>query len=381
MMNSQESLWYIPDAVLERLSLKRRDNTWPEFLLCGFYCLVAVSALLIFSIAAFLRDENAYAMTILGFALATIIIYVAIWFSGQLYLARHFVVALMGALCLFLFYSGGTENTGPLYYFVFPIVAVFLQGIRLGSVSVMSLMLVSLLIQETGLFGFSNERYSFVFMSRIYSVYIIISVLSFLFAWFREKAERELLVSDEDIEQIIHVDPVTGLCNRNFMERLLNLEYQRFKRYRNPFCLMAIQMDNKERIHQRYGTDYSNKLTAQIAEILLGTLRNVDIPARWERDVLLAMMPQCTLLEAGLMAERIREEIRRQTFMAGTITVSIGISEISDDLEAAIAGAEENLRSAARENGNSVVSSHATAKDALSDSAAGRDLFDKLPEH
>jgi len=326
MMNSQESLWYVPDAVLERLSLKQRDNTWAEFLLCGFYCLVAICALLIFSIAAFMRDENAYAMTILGFALATGILYGAIWLSGQLNLARHFVVALMGALCLFLFYSGGTDNTGPLYYFVFPIVAMFLQGIRLGSISVMSLLLISLIIQDTRLFGFSNERYSFVFISRIYSIYIIISVLSFLFARFREKAERELLVSDEDIEQIIHVDPLTGLCNRNFMERLLRLEHNRFKRYQTPFCLMAIQMDNKERIRQRYGSDYSNELVHQLAEILMGTLRNVDIPARWERDVLFAMMPQCNLVEAGLMAERIREEIRRQTFMAGSITVSIGIS-------------------------------------------------------
>jgi len=377
MMNSQESLWYVPDAVLERLSLKQRDNTWAEFLLCGFYCLVAICALLIFSIAAFMRDENAYAMTILGFALATGILYGAIWLSGQLNLARHFVVALMGALCLFLFYSGGTDNTGPLYYFVFPIVAMFLQGIRLGSISVMSLLLISLIIQDTGLFGFSNERYSFVFISRIYSIYIIISVLSFLFARFREKAERELLVSDEDIEQIIHVDPLTGLCNRNFMERLLRLEHNRFKRYQTPFCLMAIQMDNKERIRQRYGSDYSNELVHQLAEILMGTLRNVDIPARWERDVLFAMMPQCNLVEAGLMAERIREEIRRQTFMAGSITVSIGISEISDDLDEAIASAEENLRSAARDNGNTVVSSIAAA----GDSSMDKTLFDILPEH
>ncbi len=377
MMNSQESLWYVPDAVLERLSAKQRDNSWAEFLLCGLYCLVAVTALLIFSIAAFMRSENAYAMTILGFALATGIIYGAIWFSGELHLARHFVVALMGALCLFLFYSGGTENTGPLYYFVFPVVAVFLQGIRLGSISVLSLLLISLVIQDTGAFGFSNERYSFVFMSRIYSVYIIISVLSFLFAWFREKAERELLVSDEDIEQIIHVDLLTGLCNRNFMERLLRLEHNRFKRYQSPFCLMAIQMDNTERIHQRYGTEYSNKLIDQITEILMGTLRNVDIPARWERDVLLAMMPQCNLVEAGLMAERIREEIRRQTFMVGSITVSIGIIEISDDLEEAIASAEENLRSAARDNGNHVVSSKTDGAASTMD----KTLFDKLQEH
>lgn len=358
-MNSQESLWFVPESVLKRVDHRDQNKDWAEFLLCGFYCAVAVTFLMIFGIAAILREENAYAMVILGFAVSTCVIYGAIWLSGQFYLARHFVVALMGSLCLFLFHSGGTENTGPMYYFIFPVVAVFLQGIRLGSISVITLLLVTLIIHESGLFGFDSARYSFVFMSRIYSIFLIISILSFLFAWFMEKAERELLLSKEDLEKILHADPLTGLCNRNFMERLLMLEHKRFKRYSYPFCLMAIKVDNYERIRQRYGIQYSDDILAQLADMLMQTLRNVDIPARWDSEVLLVMMPQSGLAEAGLMAERVREEIQRQASVSGGFTVSIGISEIADNLEEAIASAEENLRIAGQDDGNSVVSSKA----------------------
>lgn len=246
-----------------------------------------------------------------------------------------------------------------MYYFIFPIVAVFLQGIRLGSISVIALLLVTLIIHEAGLFGFDDARYSFVFMSRIYSIFLIISTLSFLFAWFMEKAERELLLSKEDLERILHAHPLTGLSSRSFMERLLKLEHNRFKRYSYPFCLMAIKVDNYERMHQRYGIQYSNDILAQLTDMLMQTLCNVDIPARWDREVLLVMMPQSGLAEAGLMAERVREKIQRQASASGGFTVNIGISEIADNLDEAIASAGDNLRIAGQENGNSVVSSKA----------------------
>ena len=55
------------------------------------------------------------------------------------------------------------------------------------------------------------------------------------------------------------------------------------------------------------------------------------------------------------MAERVRQFIRKETFRVGTITVSIGIGLVEDELETAIAQAEENLRLASQGNGNKVV--------------------------
>jgi diguanylate cyclase (GGDEF)-like protein len=355
-METTETLWAAPDSVRERLNYKGWDTEWTEFLLCGLYCVVAVAFLLIFGVAAVLRSEMAYAMVIFGFAVATILIYGGIWSSGQYFLARHFVVALMATLCLFLFYSGGTENTGPVYYFVFPVVAVFLQGVRVGSVCVAGLLLLSIFIQQTGFLGFDTERYSFVFISRIFSVYLIISILSFLFAWFRERAEREWLLSQEDLESITYADMLTGLANRIFMKRLIQLEFHRFKRYGSIFCLMAIKVDTFERIRHRYGSEYSNALLAMLAQMLMKTLRAIDIPARWDDDILLIMLPEATLESANLMAQRLRNEIRKQRFSAGPVSVSIGISQIEDKPDMAIAIAEKNLEIASQDGGNSVVS-------------------------
>lgn len=355
-MSSMETLWSAPEPVLERLNLKGRDTEWTDFILCGFYCTVAVAFLLFFGFAAVLRGEIAYATVIFGFAAATCIVYGGIWLSGQLYMARHFVVTLMGTLCLFLFYSGGTDNTGPLYYFVFPVVALFLQGISVGSVSVVALLLISIVVQETGMLGFDTGRYSFVFLSRVYAVYVIIALLSWLFAWFRERAERELLLSEEDLESITHADLLTGLANRQFMERLMHLEFSRFQRYGSSFCLMAMKVDKFDQLRRQYGTEYADLLLTEVAALLMKTIRNQDIPSRWESDQLLIMLPEASLESARQMAERVRREIRKRAFTPGSITISAGISEIGESLADTIAVAENNLRIAGFDNGDSVVS-------------------------
>ena len=91
-MAPMESLWSAPESVLQRLSAKGRDTEWADFLLCGFYCMVAVTFLVIFGIAALLRAETAYALVTLSFAVITCIGYGLIWLTSQLHLPRHFVV-------------------------------------------------------------------------------------------------------------------------------------------------------------------------------------------------------------------------------------------------------------------------------------------------
>lgn len=360
-MDTSDTLWGAPEPIRERLNLKGRDTEWTEFLLCGFYCSVAVTFLVIFGIAAVMRGEISYAIVIFGFAMATCLIYGSIWLSGMYHLARHFVVTLMGTLCLFLFFSGGTENTGPLYFFIFPIVAVFLQGFRQGSFSVGILLLTSLFVLETGVFGFDRDRYTFVFISRVFTIYLIIAILSALFAWFRERAERELLLSQEDLASLTHADLLTGLANRDFMTRLIHLEFARFKRYGTGFCLLALQIDDFDRFRSRYGTDFSNSLVSMLAQLLLQTLRTLDTPARWETNTLLILLPQASLESAGLMAQRLRDEVRKKTRTTGSISISIGISEVDDSPEQTISVAEKNLEIAARDGGGSVISGRQAA--------------------
>lgn len=100
---------------------------------------------------------------------------------------------MMAVLCIYLFYTGGSGGTGPIIFLIFPPVALFLQGNFLGTYSVLSLLILSSFIYAFNLFGFDNSLYTNTFINRVLLVFIIISLLSYAFSYFKDKAEKDLL--------------------------------------------------------------------------------------------------------------------------------------------------------------------------------------------
>ncbi len=268
-----EPLWKLPPPLQGRLRVDQRQVQFRHFLFCGVYCAVAVFFLIFYGTAAVLRGELIYAWVIYGFAVTTTAGYIGIWLSGSYTLADHFITFLMGCLCLYLYYTGGTANSGPVYYLIFPLVALFQQGIKAGSISVTSLLVATWLLQSTGMFGFDTERYSFVFVTRLGTVYLIVAILSFMFAWFRHQAERDLLLTEGYLDQIIYSDILTDLANQNLINKLLYTEALRYERYQSPFCLMLLEVDQFQKLHNRHGTEFTNEVMVGLARIFQGILR------------------------------------------------------------------------------------------------------------
>jgi diguanylate cyclase (GGDEF)-like protein len=349
---SREPLWAIPAPIQERLQSRLRDREYSHFRLCGLYSAVAVTFLLFFGFAALGRGETAYAFVIFGFAFATSTVYASAWFSRNFAYTRHLLTLLMGLLCVYLFYTGGTDNTGPLYYFVFPLVAVFLQGPRAGAASVIAL-LVATLVLESGAFGFDTARYSTVLVLRVLSIYLIVSLLAFLFEYFRLRAEQELLLSLQDLSQLTYGDLGTHLANRRLMEKLLIAEIGRAKRYPVDCCVMLVEPDEAARLR---GASLEQVRLA-LSLVLRRQLRVQDIPGVWDDARFLVLLPLTPLDGAVVVAERLLMECRKQNTQAAgqgrRVTVSIGLVSVRQhSAEALIEAVTNLLLQALREGGN-----------------------------
>ncbi len=355
-----EPLWKLPPTLRDRLRVDPQQQQFRHFLFCGIYCAVAVFFLVFYGIAAMLRGELAYAWVIFGFAVTTTLGYIAIWLSGVYVLANHFITFLMGALCLYLYYSGGTANTGPLYYLVFPMVALFQQGVRSGAISVAALLVCTWILQSAGLFGFDTTRYDFVFITRLSTVYLIVSILAFMFAWFRSQAERELALSEGDLDQIVYSDILTGLANQNLMGKLLYTEALRYERYQTPFCLMLIEIDQFQKLHIKYGADFTNEVMIGLSRIFGGILRRQDIAGRWDSNRFVILAPVTTLQGGLILGQRLVDAVAHHSFSIGrthfTITVSVGLAEATnEDVSDMINRADELVYHARKLGGNRVL--------------------------
>jgi diguanylate cyclase (GGDEF)-like protein len=134
-------------------------------------------------------------------------------------------------------------------------------------------------------------------------------------------------------------DPLTGLLNRRYLEERLMEELNRSRRYEHPMSFMMIDIDdfkhyNDRNLHQ--AGDLALEMTAQC---LKSALRSADVASRYGGEEFCILLPQTSLSEAKIIAERIRRRVERTRYPhgkhqpLGALTVSIGISSLAPGLE------------------------------------------------
>lgn len=147
-------------------------------------------------------------------------------------------------------------------------------------------------------------------------------------------------------------DPLTGLHNRRYLEARLSEELNRSKRYDTPMSFMMIDIDDFKYYNDRNGHQAGDRALEITAQCLRSTLRKADVAARYGGEEFSILLPQATLHEAGMIADRLRRTIINTRFPngdkqpLGSVTLSIGLSSLSpslDSVEAIIRAADRAL--------------------------------------
>jgi diguanylate cyclase (GGDEF)-like protein len=147
-------------------------------------------------------------------------------------------------------------------------------------------------------------------------------------------------------------DPLTGLHNRRYLEARLTEELSRSKRYDYPLSFMMIDIDDFKLYNDQNGHQAGDRALEITAQCLRSALRKVDVASRYGGEEFSILLPQTTLQEAGVIADRIRRKISSTPFThgksqpLGAVTVSIGLSAFSpalDSSEAIVRAADRAL--------------------------------------
>jgi diguanylate cyclase (GGDEF)-like protein len=312
-------------------SAEERYRQKTVFLLCGLYCLVAIVFLCVFGVEALQAGNDGYGHVLLGFAGMTAACYALIWLSGRYVLANHLATLLMGLLCLYLLYTGGVANTGPLWYFVFPLLAMFLQGTRVGTATVVLLFFCSCIVVLMQWQGFAPTAYSAEFLERLAAVYVAVSALGYLFAYFRDESEQRMKESNRQLAALSGYDTLTGLVSRRRAEIVLEVEARKHFRYQSSFSLILVRIDGLEQLKASHGEDFAAFIVQEVGALLKKDVRFVDLLCRWDDDMFGVLLPMTSLSGAIQQAERIRLRMTTQHFkldgMHARLTVSAGVGE------------------------------------------------------
>jgi len=127
-------------------------------------------------------------------------------------------------------------------------------------------------------------------------------------------------------------DPLTQLHNRRYLDRRLEEELARANRYRQPLSCLFVDADHFKQINDNYGHQVGDTVLRELACRIRSQLRASDIATRYGGEEFALLLPQTSLEEALMLAERIRHEVAACSLSPGNgeairLTVSIGVSE------------------------------------------------------
>lgn len=147
----------------------------------------------------------------------------------------------------------------------------------------------------------------------------------------RDITERRTL--QLELERQATLDELTGLFNRRYFITNANQEIRRSQRYGNPASMMMMDIDHFKNVNDTYGHGTGDIALQQVASTCMKNLRNTDILGRIGGEEFAVFMPETSLENAALVAERLRREIEMMTVLSLEektpipLTISIGVSD------------------------------------------------------
>jgi diguanylate cyclase (GGDEF)-like protein len=141
-------------------------------------------------------------------------------------------------------------------------------------------------------------------------------------------------LSDEsyiaDLISLTMHDGLTGLFNHSSCFRMIDTELIRFTRYNTDVSLAMIDVDNFKKINDTLGHQTGDNVLTTMATIIKEEARESDICCRYGGDEFVVIMPMTKAVDAGALAERLRERIAQTVFDGKKVTVSIGVASCGE---------------------------------------------------
>lgn len=172
-------------------------------------------------------------------------------------------------------------------------------------------------------------------------------------------AEKKIQSQAEELrtqQTEARTDSLTKLANRRAFDDALDRGVNRFRKDGRPMCLLLFDVDHFKKFNDTYGHQAGDEVLRQVANTLSKNAKSTDLACRYGGEEFGLVMPNTTITQARIAAERIREAIQatRVKFDGKSlnVTASMGVAEItkSDDAARLVRRSDEAIY-CAKDNG------------------------------
>jgi diguanylate cyclase (GGDEF)-like protein len=166
----------------------------------------------------------------------------------------------------------------------------------------------------------------------------------------------------EELERLATTDGMTGVYNRRHFLTLADHEWEQARRYKRPISFLMIDIDYFKSINDGFGHQVGDEIIVNLASLARDCKRECDVLARIGGEEFALLLPETDLLQAQIIAERLRAEVAANSLVvaSGAIpaTVSIGVATSSaamNDISDLMKAADQALYDAKHAGRNRVI--------------------------
>jgi diguanylate cyclase (GGDEF)-like protein len=182
------------------------------------------------------------------------------------------------------------------------------------------------------------------------------------------------------LEQESITDHLTGVYNRRYLQRRLQEEFERARRYGQPLSILLLDIDHFKRINDERGHAVGDLALRHFGTLCLNAVRAIDVVARYGGEELLVIAPHTAAAQAMLLAERLRQQVESSVLVVESepslrhelrFTVSVGVASLAaeDSNSGALFERADRALYCAKSSGRNRVSTESCAATQASRSA------------
>ena len=136
-----------------------------------------------------------------------------------------------------------------------------------------------------------------------------------------------------DFEHMATHDSLTNALTRRHMDEVCQMEMERSRRTGRSTAMLMMDLDHFKAVNDTYGHQAGDQVLANFVIKVNALLRPSDRLGRFGGEEFMALLPETSLEEAMMVAERIRAvcAIGAQGVQGPTCSVSVGVASTLDD--------------------------------------------------
>ena len=205
--------------------------------------------------------------------------------------------SIVAAYYIYALITGGVNNTGYLWFFTFPLFALFLLGSKKGIIASLLLIILSIVFFSIRLDYSTFTTYSTHFKIRFILSYLVVSLFAYLYETLREKTQRILSTTNAELHHT-----VADLRDTEWKLKKSSEELEKKVIERTNKIAYTLKRLKKELKHRKQAEDALKKNEVQKKAILDASVDRIRLV---DKDLRIIWANKTTTKELGLDPEEI----------------------------------------------------------------------------